>query len=129
MTKQSREKWQEGQKRTEVWRKGRGEREVKGGKGRKLGNILYFYKKNAQFFSVKLSTGSYQTAAPPATVEGQLGGRNSVQNNGAWVSDTDHPIAVGHMELPTTCHCSLPPEDKIKQNLLSHFTICYNLVP
>lgn len=43
--------------------------------------------------------------------------------------DTGHPTALGHMELPTACRYSLQCEGKIKQNLLSYFTICYNLAP
>lgn len=75
----------------EVWRKGRGRKEAKGGKERKRRNTFYFHKKNAQFLSVKPSTGSYQTTAPPATMGGQVGGRDSVPNSDAWVSDGHGP--------------------------------------
>lgn len=54
-------------------------------------HLLIFLRKmpNSSHLSQALGLIRHKLLQPPQ--EGQIGGRNSEQNNGEWISDTDHP--------------------------------------
>lgn len=63
----------------------------KGGKERKLGNIYYFYKKNAQFSQLSQGLGliRHQLLQPPRKARWETD--TQCKTTGAWVSDRHRP--------------------------------------